>query len=103
MIFEMTGRVYYIGDKQPYGSLEKQEIGITIPENCAYPNLMFEAWGDTVTKLETLNRDALVHVKFELQGKTYQGKDGNMRSYTILKITDIEAIAEPVLEATHNS
>lgn len=94
MIFELTGRVYYIGEKIPYGSSEKLDIGITIMENCPYPNLMFEAWGEAATKVAALNPGIIARVKFELQGKTYQGKDGVMRSYTIMKISEIEAIAE---------
>ncbi|MGP8217459.1 MAG: hypothetical protein ACLQQ4_17965 [Bacteroidia bacterium] len=94
MDYKLNGRVYYIGEKTMFGNAEKVEVGIARMDNCPYPNLLFEVWGSVIPKLDGMQIGSQVLATFELQGKTYQGKDGNMRSYTVLKITDIEVVPE---------
>lgn len=89
----MTGRIYFIGQKNTFSSgLEKQELGITRTDGCAYPNVMLEVLGPNVSKIATLNLGSPVKVTFEIQGKVYVTKEGTQRNFTVLKVNDLESL-----------
>jgi hypothetical protein len=104
-MFKIKGILFHVGLLQEYRSnMIKKELLVSRMGGSAYPNLVFEALGkEDIAKLDAIPLNSFVEVTFDIHGKSYTAKDGQVKYFNVLRMFNIElVVVTPLVIETTN-
>ena len=93
MSYTATGVVISVGEPtQITEKLTKAELVVELPDEKYPQQVSFEVVNNNISKLENLSEGDSVEVTFDLRGRSFTDKNGNLRYFTTLSAWGIQAL-----------
>ena len=104
MSYTATGVVISVGEPtQITEKLTKAELVVELPDEKYPQQVSFEVVNNNISKLDAVNEGDSVEVTFDLRGRSFNDKNGNLRYFTTLSAWGVKVLnqqeqsAEPAL------
>jgi len=90
--FETTGKVYLISPTETRGNFTFRKFVLEIADNPKYPQFVeFQTTRDNIGKLDTIKVGDEVRVEFNLRGREWTSKTGEVKYFNTLDAWKIDA------------